>query len=392
MRGSSLLPTTLKLHSPTMPTAARTPLLQFPSANLLTAVCRHVDTHTPAQKQINCFCESRWEEEQTGLFFCSIHSSYVKIQQAPFAIMEAPHEEEAKKVPPKDTMEEEQEAQEAGQLLKIDAKGRPFDAALFGETVVKGFEKMYNNPLLSDISLVVGLEKLPAHRMVLCAWSDTFRSMLENKDWAESSLHDLPIHLDDPEDQLHFKNMHVSPPAPLPTAPCPRALSSHTEHDLHLTPPPLVRHKNHSILRIPIPILLRLIIITIIPILRIIYGAHAWLASARCQPPPPPPKGGGSDSAQVLGAHERTCLTHVVGRLGGGAYVVCRLRYMYTGSIDFVSGDNIIPLIRLSDYYGILSLKVRVRPSPSPSLRARVRQDRGCVHSSLLRRDHVACT
>lgn len=154
--------------------------------------------------------------------------------------MEAPHEEEAKKVPPKDTMEEEQEAQEAGQLLKIDAKGRPFDAALFGETVVKGFEKMYNNPLLSDISLVVGLEKLPAHRMVLCAWSDTFRSMLENKDWAESSLHDLPIHLDDPEDQLHFKNM---------------------------------------------------------------------------------------------------------------------LRYMYTGSIDFVSGDNIIPLIRLSDYYGILSLK-----------------------------------
>jgi hypothetical protein len=392
MRGSSLLPTTLKLHSPTMPTAARTPLLQFPSANLLTAVCRHVDTHTPAQKQINCFCESRWEEEQTGLFFCSIHSSYVKIQQAPFAIMEAPHEEEAKKVPPKDTMEEEQEAQEAGQLLKIDAKGRPFDAALFGETVVKGFEKMYNNPLLSDISLVVGLEKLPAHRMVLCAWSDTFRSMLENKDWAESSLHDLPIHLDDPEDQLHFKNMHVSPPAPLPTAPCPRALSSHTEDDLHLTPPPASKtqepqystntntntttinnnnnntNTTNNIWRPRVACL----------------RAVSTTATAT--------KGGGSDSAQVLGAHERTCLTHVVGRLGGGAYVVCRLRYMYTGSIDFVSGDNIIPLIRLSDYYGILSLKVRVRPSPSPSLRARVRQDRGCVHSSLLRRDHVACT
>jgi hypothetical protein len=30
---------------------------------------------------------------------------------------------------------------------------------------------------------------------------------------------------------------------------------------------------------------------------------------------------------------------------------------MYTGSIEFVCGENIIPLIRLSDYYGILSLK-----------------------------------
>jgi hypothetical protein len=115
----------------------------------------------------------------------------------------------------KDTMEEEEVgASEAGQLLKIDAKGRPFDAALFGETVVRGFEKMYNNPALSDITLVVGDEKLPAHRMVLCAWSDTFRSMLENKDWAESSLHDLPIHLDDSDDQQHFKHMyhHLLPP------------------------------------------------------------------------------------------------------------------------------------------------------------------------------------
>jgi hypothetical protein len=109
----------------------------------------------------------------------------------------------------KDTMEEEEVgASDAGQLLKIDAKGRPFDAALFGETVVRGFEKMYNNPALSDITLVVGNEKLPAHRMVLCAWSDTFRSMLENKDWAESSLHDLPIHLDDSDDQQHFKHMY----------------------------------------------------------------------------------------------------------------------------------------------------------------------------------------
>lgn len=98
-----------------------------------------------------------------------------------------------------------------GHLLKINVEGRPFDAALFGETVVRGFAKLWGDPLLSDINLVVGGDKLPAHRLVLCAWSDTFRSMLENADWAESSLRDLPVHLDDPRDHPHFKNMCSMP-------------------------------------------------------------------------------------------------------------------------------------------------------------------------------------
>jgi hypothetical protein len=126
------------------------------------------------------------------------------------------------------------------QVLKINAKGRPFDAALYGETVQKGFAKMYSDPLLSDVTLVLGQEKISAHKMVLCAWSETFRSMLSNEmEWKESQLKELPINIEE-EDYEHFKHM---------------------------------------------------------------------------------------------------------------------LRYMYTGSVDFLTAENIIPMIRLSDYYGILSLK-----------------------------------
>lgn len=89
--------------------------------------------------------------------------------------------------------------------MQINAKDRAFDAALFGQTVQKGFSKMYNDPLLSDITLLVGEERIPAHRMVLCAWSETFRSML-SQEWKESHLRELPIHIE-AEDNEHFKNM-----------------------------------------------------------------------------------------------------------------------------------------------------------------------------------------
>lgn len=90
-------------------------------------------------------------------------------------------------------------------FLKIDASNKPFDAALYGQTVQKGFAKMHNDPLLSDITLVVGSDKIPAHRMVLCAWSETFRSML-SQDWRESKLQELPIVIE-PNDVPIFKNM-----------------------------------------------------------------------------------------------------------------------------------------------------------------------------------------
>jgi len=90
-------------------------------------------------------------------------------------------------------------------FLKIDATHKLFDAALYGQTVQKGFAKMYNDPLLSDITLVLGSEKIPAHRMVLCAWSETFRSML-SQEWKESKLQELPIVID-PSDVAIFKHM-----------------------------------------------------------------------------------------------------------------------------------------------------------------------------------------
>jgi len=40
---------------------------------------------------------------------------------------------------------------------------------------------------------------------VLCAWSDTFRSMLDNTEWKESSLKELPIHLEEKDQTENFK-------------------------------------------------------------------------------------------------------------------------------------------------------------------------------------------
>jgi hypothetical protein len=72
----------------------------------------------------------------------------------------------------------------------------------------KGFKSFYDNSshLFSDITLVVGLEKIPAHKvlccksigahvvqLVLCTWSDTFKAMLENSTWKESSMEELKV-------------------------------------------------------------------------------------------------------------------------------------------------------------------------------------------------------
>jgi len=60
--------------------------------------------------------------------------------------------------------------------------------------------------LYSDITLVVGKEKIPAHRIVLCSWSETFRLMLENDVWKESHQQELPVAVEEKETGL-FKKM-----------------------------------------------------------------------------------------------------------------------------------------------------------------------------------------
>eukprot|EP01088_Endostelium_zonatum_P008728 TRINITY_DN21888_c0_g1_i1.p1 TRINITY_DN21888_c0_g1~~TRINITY_DN21888_c0_g1_i1.p1 ORF type:complete len:235 (-),score=31.78 TRINITY_DN21888_c0_g1_i1:23-727(-) len=125
---------------------------------------------------------------------------------------------------------------------------------LFGDMVQKGFQRLYGNKDLSDVTLVLDpkgtKEKIYTHKMVLCAWSEMFRAMLSmGSSWREAKLKELPIELDDARSYANFKLM---------------------------------------------------------------------------------------------------------------------LKYMYTGETDFIKGHNILDLISLSNYYGILSLKEICVPSQDP--------------------------
>jgi len=51
----------------------------------------------------------------------------------------------------------------------------PATQALFGLIVKKGFSKLYNNQEISEVTLVLGGERIPTHKTVLCVWSDTLR-------------------------------------------------------------------------------------------------------------------------------------------------------------------------------------------------------------------------
>jgi hypothetical protein len=84
---------------------------------------------------------------------------------------------------------------------------RPFNSALFGVIVKKGFSKLYNNRELSDVTLVLGDEKVPAHKTVLSVWSDTFRAMLDTTSaWKESTLEELVVDVE-PDGYECFKYM-----------------------------------------------------------------------------------------------------------------------------------------------------------------------------------------
>lgn len=53
-------------------------------------------------------------------------------------------------------------------------------------TVREKIAKIYAERLLSDITLMVGGNSYPAHRLILCASSDVFQVMLMNPSWSES--------------------------------------------------------------------------------------------------------------------------------------------------------------------------------------------------------------
>lgn len=53
-------------------------------------------------------------------------------------------------------------------------------------TVREKIAKIYAERLLSDITLLVGGNSYPAHRLILCASSDVFQVMLMNPNWSES--------------------------------------------------------------------------------------------------------------------------------------------------------------------------------------------------------------
>ncbi|KAL6044910.1 Kelch-like protein 18 [Balamuthia mandrillaris] len=95
-------------------------------------------------------------------------------------------------------------SEEAGLILPEREKGT-FDANRFAHSLFPGFKALHKNDFLSDLTLVVGSEKIKCHRMVLCLWSETFRSMLGGV-WQESTLEELPVSVD-PEDYETFKHM-----------------------------------------------------------------------------------------------------------------------------------------------------------------------------------------
>jgi len=92
--------------------------------------------------------------------------------------------------------------------LNFKKEKRKFNAKLFGRTIQKGFIKLHKDESLSDLTLIVGEEKIPVHRMVLCAWSETFRAMLDKGSaWAEASEKELEVNLDDEQECEHFKQI-----------------------------------------------------------------------------------------------------------------------------------------------------------------------------------------
>lgn len=64
---------------------------------------------------------------------------------------------------------------------------------LFARHLQSSFKELFLADLFADVTLKVGQERIPAHKVVLCSWSETFRAMLENTSWKESKQTELTI-------------------------------------------------------------------------------------------------------------------------------------------------------------------------------------------------------
>lgn len=53
------------------------------------------------------------------------------------------------------------------------------------DSVLHKIANLYAEQLMSDICLVVGNNRYPAHRVILCASSEVFQVMLMNPEWNE---------------------------------------------------------------------------------------------------------------------------------------------------------------------------------------------------------------
>lgn len=63
-------------------------------------------------------------------------------------------------------MEVDTSAVELAASLNIRKEKRKFNSKLYGRTIQKGFAKLYKDESLSDLTLLVGDEKIPVHKMV----------------------------------------------------------------------------------------------------------------------------------------------------------------------------------------------------------------------------------
>ena len=75
-----------------------------------------------------------------------------------------------------------------------------FDAAAFGGQLQNGIKQLHNSELLSDLELLVGEERIRAHKFVLFAYSSRFQELLTN----DTSLKELRIE-SEPEHVPLFK-------------------------------------------------------------------------------------------------------------------------------------------------------------------------------------------
>ena len=61
------------------------------------------------------------------------------------------------------------------------AVGIEFDAQKFGEQLQKSFVELVDNPTFADVVFLVQGEKIPAHRVIVSAWSSVLRDIMKNR-------------------------------------------------------------------------------------------------------------------------------------------------------------------------------------------------------------------